>query len=258
VRAWYHRPAASTGDLPIVVRHQGYGDGRGLPHEIGPWVLAGYACLEVDTPGQGAGSLTHGVLDPLTYHYRRVYADAVLAVEAAAELPGVDASRIAVAGASQGGGISLAVAALAGNVVAAVMADVPFLSDFRRGAEIALAPPYTELADHLAAHPDRTARAFATLAYFDVSVLARAARAPALFSVGLMDEVCPPSTVYAAYNAYAGPKEMRAYPFNGHEGGRALHEAQQLRWLAERMPAPVASMPGPIAAGVRAGAAAGR
>jgi cephalosporin-C deacetylase len=121
--------------------------------------------------------------------------------------------------------------------VGAVMADVPFLSDFRRGAEIAGAPPYTELSTYLATHPDQVSRAFRTLAYFDVSVLSCTARAPALFSVGLMDDVCPPSTVYAAYNAYAGPKGIRSYPFNGHEGGHACHQAEQLRWLSARMPA---------------------
>ncbi len=258
VRAWYHRPAVASADLPIVVRYQGYGDGRGVPHDVSFWVLAGYACLEVDTRGQGsgtgtrgpkhttdpagpqptrAGHLTRGILDPLTYHYRRVFTDAVLAVEAAADLPGVDGSRIGVGGVSQGGGISLAVAALATNVTA-VMADVPFLSDFRRGAEIADVPPYTELSAYLAARPDHVFQAFETLAYFDVSILALMARIPALFSVGLMDRVCPPSTVYAAYNAYAGPKEIRSYPFNGHEGGHSFQQAEQLLWLSQLMPAP--------------------
>jgi len=258
VRAWYHRPAVTAADLPIIVRYQGYGDGRGVPHDISPWVLAGYACLEVDTRGQGPatgprgpghtpdpagmqlgslGPLTDGILDPVTYSYRRVYTHAVLAVDAAAELPGVDGTRIGVTGISQGGGISLAVAALATNITVA-MADVPFLSDFRRGAEIAAAPPYTELASYLAAHPDHVAHAFETLAYFDVAILSLTARSPALFSVGLMDEVCPPSTVYAAYNAYAGPKEIRSYPFNGHQGGHVFHQAEQLRWLSALMPAP--------------------
>ena len=61
-----------------------------------------------------------------------------------------------------------------------------------------------------------------TLSYFDGAVLARSAKAPALFSVGLMDDICPPSTVYAAFNAYGGPKEIREYPFNDHEGGPGL------------------------------------
>jgi cephalosporin-C deacetylase len=255
IRAWYQRPAATGAELPIVVRFQGYGGGRGLPHEVSPWPLAGYACLEVDTRGQGSqtgsrgightpdpagadparpGFLTRGILDPHSYYYRRVFTDAVMAVECAADLPGVDSERIAVAGTSQGGGISLAVAALA-PAVTAVMADTPFLSDFRRGAELADGPPYSELAGYLAARPDRADRVLETLAYFDVSVLAVKARAPALFSVALMDTVCPPSTVYAAYNAYAGPKRLHSYPFNDHEGGHVIQEAEQLRWLSPLM-----------------------
>jgi cephalosporin-C deacetylase len=40
---------------------------------------------------------------------------------------------------------------------------------------------------------------------------------------GLMDQVCPPSTQFAAYNAISAPKEMVIYPDFGHE---ALPEAQ--------------------------------
>jgi cephalosporin-C deacetylase len=47
-----------------------------------------------------------------------------------------------------------------------------------------------------------------------------------------MDAICPPSTVYAAYNAYGGPKEIREYPYNDHEGGQGFHEVEKLRWLA--------------------------
>jgi cephalosporin-C deacetylase-like acetyl esterase len=46
-----------------------------------------------------------------------------------------------------------------------------------------------------------------------------------------MDLVCPPSTVYAAFNWYGGPKEIREYPFNDHEGGEGFHDVAKLRWL---------------------------
>lgn len=252
VRAWYHRPAAAE-DLPVVVQYQGYGGGRGLPHLVPIWVAAGYACLMVDTRGQGSGwspgdtpdpagsapaspgYLTRGILDPQTYYYRRVFTDAVRAVECVRDLPGADAGRIAVTGRSQGGGMSIAAAALADGVRAA-MPDVPFLSDFRRAAEITPQPPFTEIAGYLKVHRDRVEQVFRTLSYFDVSVLAPRASAPALFSVALMDTICPPSTVYAAYNAYGGAKEIRSYPFNDHEGGAEYHEAEQLRWLAGVLP----------------------
>ena len=158
------------------------------------------------------------------------------AVEFMGTVDEVDAGAVVVTGASQGGGLSLAVAALAEGV-RAVMADVPFLCDFRRSSQVAMTNPYLEIARYLASHRDHEDAAFATLSYFDGAVLARRASAPALFSVALMDETCPPSTVYAAYNAYGGAKEIVTYPYNDHEGGEAFHKARQAAWLAETLAA---------------------
>jgi cephalosporin-C deacetylase len=252
VRAWLHRPVGQTEPLPVVVRYQGYGGGRGLPHSVGLWPVAGDACLEVDTRGQGSGYLpgdtpdpsgsgpahpgyvTRGILDPQQYYYRRVFTDAVLAVDAALTMPGLDPTRVAVAGGSQGGGIAVAVASLRTDLCA-VLSDVPFLADFRRASEIATVAPYSELTRYLSVHPDHVEQAFATLAYFDAAVPGARASAPALFSVALMDQTCPPSTVYAAFHAYGGPKQLRVWPFNDHEGGHAFQEAEQLAFLRSKL-----------------------
>jgi cephalosporin-C deacetylase len=251
VRAWLHLPAEPlrTGPLPAVVQYQGYNGGRGLAHEHVFWATAGYAHLVVDTRGQGSGwstgatddpagstpsqpgFLTRGLEAPHTYYYRRAYADAVRALDVLDAHDLVDASRVAVSGTSQGGGLALAVAALAPSAVAAVMCDVPFLCDFRRAAAIAQTEPYLELVRYLAAHRDRVEPSFETLSYFDGAVLAARASAPALFSVALMDLTCPPSTVLAAYNHYAGPKQIEVYEFNDHEGGEAFQRGRQLTWL---------------------------
>jgi cephalosporin-C deacetylase len=250
VRAWLHLPAGASGPLPIVVKYLGYGGGRSLAHEVDPWALAGYGCLRVDTRGQGSawspgdtpdpfgaapsspGFMTKGILDAHDYYYRRVYTDAVMAVEMVRNHTMVDPLKIAVTGASQGGGITLAVAYLVPDLWA-VMPDVPFLCDFPRATEIVEKDPYTEIVRYLSVHRDHVPQVFATLAYFDGAVLARRATAPTLFSVALMDHTCPPSTVYAAYNAYGGRKEIVEYPFNDHEGGQVFHQAEQLRWLAK-------------------------
>jgi len=253
IRGWLHLPATRTGPLPGVVEFGGYGSGRGLAHERIFWAIAGYAHLMMDTRGQGsswfigetpdpdgdgaaaqAGFMTQGILDPAMYFYRRVFTDAVRAVETIRTHAAVDAGRVAVAGGSQGGGISLAAAGLVPDL-AGVITDVPFLCDFPRSTTLVDTNPYGEIVRYLKAHRDHTELAMRTLSYFDGAVLARSAKAPALFSVGLMDDICPPSTVYAAFNAYGGPKEIREYPYNEHEGGQGFHDRVKLRWLAERV-----------------------
>jgi cephalosporin-C deacetylase-like acetyl esterase len=142
-----HLPAKTEGPVPAVVRFQGYGGGRGLPLEVSAWTLAGYASLIMDTRGQGfawipgatadpvgaapshPGFTTRGILDPNEYYHRRAYADAVLALDAVRSHPMVQRDKVATSGASREGGISLAVAALAPDLWAALI-DVPFL--FRR------------------------------------------------------------------------------------------------------------------------------
>ena len=253
VRGWLRIPAGAAGPLGCVVEFLGYGRGRGLPHEDLTYACAGYAHLVMDTRGQGwsaasggtddpagqdagavPGFLTRGIGAPGTYYYRRVYADAVRCVAAARALPMVDPDRVVVTGVSQGGGIALAAAGLVRGL-AGVMADVPFLCHLRRGAEIAAEPPYTEIAAYLRLHGDRTEEVFRTLSYFDAAVLAGRASAPALFSIAMMDAICPPSTCFTAYHAYAGPKEVRVYGFNGHEGGTERHMVEKLAWLRPRI-----------------------
>ncbi len=253
VRGWLHLPAGRRGPLPAVVEYVGYGGGRGLAHERTLWAAAGYAHFVMDTRGQGSewsvgdtpdpdpigapaqpGSMTRGILNPATYYYRRVFTDAVRAVEAARSHAAVDPDRVAVCGGSQGGGMSLAVAGLVGDLTA-VLPDVPFLCDFPRALSISDSDPYAEIVRYLKAHRDHLEAVYETLAYFDGAILGRRANAPALFSVALMDQVCPPSTVYAAFNEYAGEKEIREYPFNDHEGGQGFHDLERMRWLAERL-----------------------
>ena len=247
IKAWYSRPAGVSGNLPIVVQYQGYGGGRGLAIEHTFWPSAGFAHLMMDTRGQGSvwggggetpdpdgssasvpGFMTRGILDKEDYYYRRVFADSVRAIDAARGLEGIDGSKVFVAGGSQGGGIGLAAAGLMPGL-AGVMVDVPFLCHYDRALAVTDSDPFGEIRRYLAVHRAQTEAVFETLSYFDGVNLAKRATAPALFSVGLMDEVCPPSTVFAAFNAYSrgvAPKEIVVYPYNGHEGG-GPHQSQR-------------------------------
>lgn len=139
-----------------------------------------------------------------------------------------------VAGQSQGGALALAAAALSRPaIIVGALIDVPFLCDILHAVDLCDDGPYPELATYLAVHRGRVDAVRRTLALHDGVVLATRTRCPALFSAGGMDPVCPPSCAYAAYQAYAGPKRMNYYHYNGHEGGGADHEAVQLAWMAE-------------------------
>ncbi|MCA9257106.1 MAG: acetylxylan esterase [Phycisphaerales bacterium] len=253
VAGWLLRPNACGDDLPCVISYVGYGGGRSLPiAHVWP-CAAGFAHFVMDSRGQGAswspgktpdphgdsaphvpGFLTRGILRPDDYYYRRVITDAVRAIDAAKAHEGVDTNRIALAGASQGGGLAVAAAALAGASVSVLLSDVPFPCHFRRAVNITDKAPFAEIVTYLSCHPDQQSRVFETLSYFDACNFARRVRVDSFFSVGMMDQVCPPSTVFAAYNLIENVrKEIDVYEFNGHEGGGVHQKARWLRILAE-------------------------
>ncbi len=251
IAAWLIRPAAFAGRLPVIVSYEGYGGGRGLPFEHLFWASAGYAELFMDTRGQGStwgsggetsdphgsdpaypGSMTRGILEFETYYYRRLFTDAVRAIDAVRSLDCVDPDRVVAAGSSQGGGMALAVSGLVDGL-AGVIAGVPFLCHIRRAIAVSDSGPYGELENYLAVHREHTDRVFRTLSYIDGMHHGARATAPALFTSALRDHVCPPSTVYAAQHAYGGRSEMITYEFNGHESGGAYQRAAEIAFVQD-------------------------
>jgi cephalosporin-C deacetylase len=253
IRAWLLMPKQRAVTIPGVVQFVGYGGGRGIPYEWLGYANAGYAHLVMDNRGQGGGGsvtaetpdhthgpigpstpgfLTRGIEDPANHYYRRLIVDAARAVDAIRAVPDVDPNRITLVGASQGGGLALAAGALRPDT-SAVIADVPFLCDFPRACSITDVGPYAEVARFLSGNRSSIEATMSTLSYFDAMNFAVRSAVPAWFSVGLMDRVCPPSTVFAAYNHYAGERHMTRFPFNGHEGGGQYDLPRKLDVLKE-------------------------
>jgi cephalosporin-C deacetylase len=250
IRAWLITPVAASRPLPTIVEFVAYGGGRSMPFAWLHWASAGYAHFVMDTRGQGSawspgdtpdvdadpgggqypGFVTRGIERPASWYYRRLVTDAVRAVDAARDHPLVDPRQVVVTGKSQGGGVALAVAGLAPDLAAA-MVDVPFLCHWRRAIEVTDNDPYHELTAYLAVHRSRADAVIETLSYVDGLNFATRASSPALFSVGLMDDICPPSTVFAAFNHYAGPKEIRVWRFNGHEAGELDQQIERYAFL---------------------------
>jgi cephalosporin-C deacetylase len=264
VRAWYLRPR-DTPAAPTVVKFIGYGGGRGTPTEHVLLPALGYALLVMDSRGQGgrwatgatpdggAGTgpenslvMTRGITSPENYYYTRMFTDAVRAVDTAIELAGTaDADGgtavggatpgIAVTGGSQGGALALAAAALHPDAVRVCHADVPFLCDIQRAITLAPHAPYTEIPEFLAKNVQLIEPTLNTLRYIDCALLARRITATTLMSVGLMDDICPPSTVFAAYNEITADKEIAVFPYSGHDWP-AAHTERQLRHLRQHFP----------------------
>lgn len=256
IKAWLHVPAGSSTPLPTVIRFRGHSESRGMPFET-TFANAGYAQFVMDSRGQGwnkanlfggtadlhtdagtfgpPGPMTKGIGSAETYYYRRLITDAVHLLQHARSHPLVDPGRIFVAGGSQGGFLAMAVAGLApslGIELAGALPDVPFMCNIRRGVELTDAGPYALVADFLKAAPHLEDEVWESLSHFDGVSFARRATCPGFFSVALADPVCPPSTVFPAYNAWAGDKDIEVYPYNGHEGGGDVQTWKQLGWLA--------------------------
>lgn len=241
---WFLRPD-SRGQFPGLCVYHGYSGRAPRPLDLISFAAQGMCVLSMDCRGQNgqsqdaaiypeghhAGWMTAGIRDPRTYYYRNVYADAVRALEVLARRDETDPARLAITGVSQGGGITLAVAALSRKPVLA-LADIPFLCDFRRSINIATAGPYPEITGFLRSFPHLYEETIRTLSYFDCLNLAPWIGCRTIISNGLWDDICPPSSIYGVYNHITAEKQMEVYPFHKHDVAYE-HNELKFRLLAE-------------------------
>ncbi len=248
IHGWLIVPAfLHKAKFPCLIHYHGFTGNRGMPSDFLQWVSMGVAVLTVDvraqcgstgsraayTSGVTQSVVCQGILDRDQYYFRAVYMDCVRALDFACSRPEVDASRLVIEGGSQGGALTMAVCALDGRPWLA-MADVPSNSDLVSRVEGAFGS-FSAVTDYLKAFPDHTEKALETLSYFDTMNMADKIHCEVLASVGLKDNTCPARLYFATYNRINAPKEIRLYPFNGHEGGCGTHNEVKLRWLWERL-----------------------
>jgi cephalosporin-C deacetylase len=225
----------STSAAPAVVAFHGYSGNSGDWCEKLHLVSEGFVVAAMDVRGQGGmstdpgghtgttffGQIIRGATDSAdNLLYRHIYLDCARLARIVANLPEVDASRVCTLGGSQGGGLALACAALEPSI-ARTAVIYPFLCDWLRVWELDLAKSaYDGLRNHFRWFDPRHERKdefFTTMGYIDVQHLASRIQGEVLMTVGLMDEICPPSTQFAAYNKITAPKQMIIYPDFGHE-----------------------------------------
>lgn len=235
VHAKLLRPRAAREPGPAVLMFHGYSGHSGDWVDKLAYVSQGFCVAAMDCRGQGGlsqdaggvkgntlrGHIIRGLDDhPDRLLYRQIYLDTVQLARVVMEMPEVDAARVGATGASQGGGLTLACAALEPRIKKAAPI-YPFLCDYQRVWEMDLAAgAYEELRLYFRSFDPRHEReheVFTRLGYIDNQHLADRIQAEVLMPVGLMDSICPPSTQFAAYNKIRSPKDLLIYPDFGHE-----------------------------------------
>jgi len=232
IHAKYLRPMESAGRAPAIASFHGYSAQSGSFSSYLPWLTLGYSVFALDCRGQNGlsesttpstlgsfhGNLFRGIENPEHLLFRYIFLDAVQLIRIAAKEKQVDPKKIAVTGGSQGGGLALAAAALVPEV-ALCAAGCAFLSDYKRVWELSEGRANDEINPYFQTHDPFHKRAdeiFGKLGYIDVQHLAPRIRARTLMWVGLMDKVCPPSTVFAIYNKLKCKKKILVAPNQGH------------------------------------------
>ena len=157
---------------------------------------------------------------PENYIYVGAFMDCLRAIDFLASRSEIDPQRIGVEGTSQGGGLSLATAALDPRI-ALCMADIPFLCNWEGYAEAGGWFGEADAADRLR-----------IMSYTDAMNLAPWIKCPVVMSIGLQDPTCPPRTSYAAFNNIVTEKSCYVYPFGGHSVGTA-HRRLKDSWVNE-------------------------
>jgi cephalosporin-C deacetylase len=239
----YLRPRGASDPHPAVLIFHGYsGDSGEWCDKLG-YVAEGFSVAALDCRGQGGesedvggvkgntlrGHIIRGLDDgPQKMLFRDIFLDCAQLAGIVMDMPEVDAKRVGATGGSQGGGLTLACAALEPRIARAA-ALYPFLCDYRRVWEMDLGEAaYEELKMYFRLFDPRHQReeeAFTRLGYIDVQHLAPRINARVLMVTGLMDTICPPSTQFAAYNKITAEKEMLLYPDFGDEQGPGVGDA---------------------------------
>ena len=167
------------------------------------------------------------------YYYRRVYLSCIRANDFLTSLPNWDGKRLLVMGASQGGQLTIATAALDPRVTG-LSATHPAFCDVSaelHGRAGGWPHPFMPGQDG-SASPQATPAKISTASYYDIVNFARRVHVPGYYSWGYNDETCPPTTAYAVYNEVTAPKTLGVTLELGHTYTAEQYDAMS-GWIAD-------------------------
>ncbi|MFC7063357.1 acetylxylan esterase [Halobacillus seohaensis] len=219
-----------------LVMFHGYKGNSGDWFDKIAYAAQGITVLAMDCRGQGGlsednlsvqgstvrGHIIRGIDDPSEHnlYYRNVFLDTVHTARILMSMDHVDPNRVGAYGISQGGALAVVCSALEPKLKELV-AVYPFLSDYKRAWEHNInASAYEEIVYYFRFFDpthEKEEAFFNRLGYIDIQHFAERIKARVLWVTGLADEVCPPSTQFAAFNKIAAEKELKIYYEYGHE-----------------------------------------
>lgn len=235
IHCQFAKPKKIQGRCPAVLRFHGLFDGCAGWYSYLGFVAEGFVVAMMDARGQGGTSEDVGGIKGSTYstpfirgvddipqnmYYYDVFLDTVIMSQIIMGLDYVDETRVGCYGGSQGGGLSIACAAL-NPKISRCYAEFPYLSDYKRVWELDLAKDaydgLTYYFRHFDPNHEREEELFTKLGYIDIQNLAKRVKAKVMMLTGLMDKIVPPSTQFAMYNKLECDKNVILYPEFGHE-----------------------------------------
>lgn len=143
------------------------------------------------------------------FYFRGMYLRLIRTLDYLTQQPEWDGKRIIVIGESQGGGQALAAAGL-DNRVSAVVATVPAMCDWG-GSLVGRKGGWPQPFEH-SGNREKMKKA---IPYFDTAHLLRHSKATIVVEIGLIDQTCPSTSVYAAINQAKG--KVIIYPVSYRE-----------------------------------------
>ena len=183
-------------------------------------------------------NLNHGAFEgywesnldqPEKNYYKRVVVGAVRSVDYIASLPEWNGKDVGVTGASQGGFLSLAVAALDKRIT--YMAAV---HDAMCDYEIALQKRACGWPHYFYQQKNPDMKKVEGARYYDGINFARRVTCPSFFTFGYNDEVVPPSSSWSVYNVVSAPKSISIYQMTGHYWYQEQWDEWE-NWLLQQM-----------------------
>ena len=223
LRGWYSVPndISEKRRGPAILAVPGYQGNKNIPTQL---VVSGYCVFTLFPRGQGESvaewsldtgtKLTYHIEDKHYYYYRGAYMDCIRGLDFLQSRTEVIPERLGMWSRSQGGGFTLATAALDRRLKVAV-AEEPFLCNFPLAVNLE-SSPYRELRDYLSVNPEKRQLVLETLSYFDQLNLAPGIQCPTLVNIGMKDQTCPWETIEPVFNEIPSIKSLCIYPELNH------------------------------------------